>query len=367
VRILYFSRDYTSHDHRFLDGLAATEHDVHYLRLEKQSLLERRPLPEGIEPVALSGSKGSLVMQTCAIGKLLRTLQPDIIHAGPVQACAFPAALAGAHPLVTMSWGSDMLVDAERGWGRWQATYALRRSDVFLCDCEVVRQRAMELGVSPDRIIVFPWGVNLTHFSPGDGVQLRRELGWEDTFIVLSSRSFEPIYGVDTLVKGWIAAAKENPRLRLLMLGSGSQESMLRDLLEGAGFLGRVHFAGQVAFEDLPAHLRTADLYVSASHSDGSSISLLESMACGLPAVVSDIPGNREWVEPGVNGWWFADGNDQALGEALTEAVQVGEALSAYGARSRIIAEARANWQDNFPKLLEGYHLARSLAGGSEV
>ena len=56
MRIIYFSRDYTTHDHRFLTALAKTDHQVFYLRLEggKQTL-EDRPLPPGIEPVQWAG------------------------------------------------------------------------------------------------------------------------------------------------------------------------------------------------------------------------------------------------------------------------------------------------------------------------
>lgn len=364
MRVLYFSRDYTSHDRRFLEGLSGTEHEVYYLRLEDAATVERRSLPHRITPVRWEVGEAGLGVRVHRLRRILRELQPDIIHAGPVQACSFLAAAAGACPLVTMSWGSDILVDARRGRGRWQAKFALNRSEVFLCDCQVVREHAMGLGMSPERIVVFPWGVDLTHFKPGEETELRRRLGWEESFVVLSSRSFEPIYGVDTLVRGWIHAATSNPALRLLMLGQGSQAAMLKQIVDSAGMTDRVFFAGQVGFDELPNYIRTANVYVSASHSDGSSISLLEAMACGLPAVVSDIAGNREWVEPETNGWWFNDGDPGALGAALNVAASHGPLLERYGEASRKIAEERADWRHNFQKLLEGYHLARRLAGG---
>jgi hypothetical protein len=52
VRVLYFTRDYTPHDYRFLSALAGTDHRVYYLRLERsQRQLEDRPLPPEIEQV----------------------------------------------------------------------------------------------------------------------------------------------------------------------------------------------------------------------------------------------------------------------------------------------------------------------------
>jgi hypothetical protein len=52
MRIIYFSRDYTTHDHRFLFALARTEHKVYYLQLERRGpSLEDRPLPPEIERI----------------------------------------------------------------------------------------------------------------------------------------------------------------------------------------------------------------------------------------------------------------------------------------------------------------------------
>lgn len=367
MRVLYFSRDYTSHDRRFLESLSGTEHHVFYLRLEEPSGLETRPLPDRIQPLRWGSDFTDEESRIQRLRELLEELDPDVIHAGPVQACAYLAAKAGAGALATMSWGSDILVDARSGSGRSKASFALQHSAVFLCDCDAVRAEAITLGMPADRIVVFPWGVDLDHFSPGTGLEIRRSLGWEDAFVVLSSRSFEPIYGVDTLVKAWMAAARANPRLRLLLLGKGSGEAALRAMLDDAGLTERVHFAGQVGFDALPQYLRAADVYVSASHSDGSSISLLEAMACGLPALVSDIPGNREWVGPEDNGWWFRDGDEQDLADHLQEVACPGTELHRLGNRGRQIALARADWGLNFQKMLAGYEIARTGKTGMKV
>ena len=117
-------------------------------------------------------------------------------------------------------------------------------------------------------------------------------------------------------------------------------------------------FLGQVGLAELPEIYRAADLYLSASHSDGSSISLLEALACGRPALVSDIPGNREWITPGEQGWLFPDGDDAALAGGILRAAAGGDRLERMGTRARCLAEERADWQKNFPKLLEAYKKA---------
>ena len=187
-----------------------------------------------------------------------------------------------------------------------------------------------------------------------------------ESFTLLSTRSWEPVYGVDVLAKAFVRAARERPDLRLILLGGGSQSGLLRCIFEEGGVIDRVQFAGQVSNADLPRYHRSADLYVSASHSDGSSISLLETMACGTPAIVSDIPGNREWVEAGVNGWLFRDGDDSSLCELILRAMDDRSHLEMMGQAGRRLAEQRADWKQNFPHLLQAYDIAiNSTAGKS--
>jgi glycosyltransferase involved in cell wall biosynthesis len=126
-----------------------------------------------------------------------------------------------------------------------------------------------------------------------------------------------------------------------------------------AKMLERVHFPGQVSRDDLPAYYRAADLYISTSHSDGTSISLLEALACATPVLLSDIPGNREWVtEPGQVGWLFRDGDVDSLSEGIIHAWESRSQLPAMGQAARRIAEARADWDKNFPQLFEAYQIA---------
>jgi glycosyltransferase involved in cell wall biosynthesis len=211
--------------------------------------------------------------------------------------------------------------------------------------------------MAPESIVTFPWGIDLGHFTPGEPAPDPAA-----PFTLLSTRGWEPIYDVETIAKAFVQVTRQRPEVRLVMLGNGSLAGRLRQILapvetspEGTP---RVLFPGQVGYADLPRYYRSADLYLSASRSDGSSISLLEAMACGCPALVSDIPGNREWVTPGENGWLFPVGDAGALAAAILQALDRRSALAPMGCAARQIAEARANWDQNFPKLLDAYQIA---------
>ena len=363
MRILYFSKDYCPHDHRFLSALAESGNEIFYLRLEQgDRQTEIRPVPDQVEQVSWSGGRSParlvdgprLVLE---LNQILSKIKPDILHAGPIQTCGLLAALSGFHPLLIMSWGFDLLKDIDRGpeW-RWASRYTLRHADWFTSDCETTRQIALQLGVPAGRTTVFPWGVDLDHFTP----QPRPDApGRSSGFTLFCNRSWEPNYGVDVLAQAFVQVANQRTDIRLRLLGGGSQADKLQKIFTSAGVADRVDLAGQVGFADLPGFYRQVDLYVSASHVDGSSVSLMEALACGLPCLVSDIPANREWVSAGQNGWLFPDGDVQALSARILKIVDDRESLVEIGLYARQIAESRADWKKNFPLLLAAYQSAR--------
>ncbi len=361
---MYFSQDYTPHDHRFLEALAGSENQVHYLRLEDRGRqLEVRPTPSGIDSIDWWGGRRQVrwwdfPRARRELRNVLERVRPDLVHAGPLQGPALLTAATGFRPLVSMSWGSDLLVGARQGFGKWAAGFALARSEVLICDSQAVQDRALRLGMRSGAVVRFPWGVDLQHFVPDGDNLLRQQLGWGDRLVLISTRAWEPMLGVDQLVHGFIQAAHQIGELRLLLLGTGSMEAELRSLIATTGMQDRIHHAGQVEYEELPSYYRAADLYISASHSDGSSVSLMEAMACGLPALVSDIPGNREWVEPEVNGWWFQDGNTAGMVDQLVEIAGRREQLAAMRIEARRIAETRADWSVNSGRIFQAYEQA---------
>jgi glycosyltransferase involved in cell wall biosynthesis len=356
MKILYFTRGQSPHDLRFLNALAKTEHQTAVLCLED---IGERHWPEGILvlhwPDAINSQANPLPADLArAFKKIVSVYQPQIIHAGPVQRVAYIAALAHVSPLLTMSWGSDLLLEADQNpsWPRI-TRFTLKNSRWFAADCQTVVKKARSFGYQGP-VSIFPWGVDLTHFKPGPVGTLRRQLGWEEKHVFLSNRTMEPLYGVDIVARAFIRALQQNDDLRLLMYGKGSQQPQIREILKTAEDSGKVHYGGFVDLGSLPDVYHSADIYLSASHSDGSSVSLMEALACGKPALVSDIPSNQEWIETGRQGWLFKDGNVDELAQSMLAAAKM-DSYSQLSQNARSLAEERADWAKNFGILLETY------------
>jgi glycosyltransferase involved in cell wall biosynthesis len=361
-RILYFSRTYSPHDYRFLQAMSENGDPVWVMHLENRAKpLEDRPLPRGVERIHWLADRIPFGYQRLAaflhnLRAVLKQVNPEVILAGPLQTCAFLVAASGFRRLVSMSWGYDLLIDAHQNRRlAWLTRFTLKRSAALVTDCETVRHLAIQYGMNAKRIVTFPWGVDLNHFSPD-----RRLPGSGDGFLFLSTRSWEPIYGVDLIAKAFSEIGQRYPFSHLILLGNGSQAAVLQKILFQAGVWEQVSMPGQIGFHELPRYYQQADVYVSASHSDGTSISMLEAMACGRPVIVSDLAGNREWITPGEEGWLFPDGDWQALARVMEQAIHQRKLLGRMGQKARSVVEQRADWRQNFPKLYQAFDWAMS-------
>jgi len=360
LRILYCSQDYSPHDHRFLSALSKTGYQIYWLRLEDRGRnLEMRDLPGNINKVLWRiGDERVRWWQYPNLNKkfqnILKEIKPDLVHAGPIQSVSILPAMAGFHPLVSMSWGFDMLQDADRDlFWKWATRYVLKRTDRLFCDCQTVKVKAVAWGFPEEKVSVFPWGVDLSLFKPA--VKQKKN---EKELVFLSTRSWEPRYGIDVALKGFALAVHKNQNLRLIMLSSGSQAGWVRKFIRENRIEQNVELHGQINNETLSDIYHSAHIYLTASHVDGSSVALMEALACGTPALVSDIPSNLEWVKDGVEGWVFKDGDAANLAKTILRIASQPEMVSTASINARQTAEQKADWKKNFAILLEGYDRA---------
>lgn len=374
MKILYCSQGYSPHDFRFLSALSTSGHAIYWLRLEQNLVLESRPLPSSIQLISWNQeNRGSRWIDYLGLKndfqKIIERIQPDLVHAGPIQKVAFIAALANFHPLVSMSWGTDLLMDADRNF-IWQSitSYTLHQSDWLIGDCMAVQEKAADFGFPRNQTTIFPWGIDLQVFKPASDRKFRKQFGWDNKFVILCTRNLEPRYGVDLVLRAFCENAQLMKDAILVLVGSGSQEAILKKMVDDFRMTDKVIFTGRIEYPNLPRFYQSADLYVSASHSDGSSVSLMEALACGCPVLVSDIVANHEWVKSGKQGWLFKDGNWKEMGEKMVSIFQKRMELKLIQQNARETAIQKADWNKNFQSLLSTYEIVcRSASKKVEI
>ena len=261
-----------------------------------------------------------------------------------------------------MSWGYDLLDRSMSIEDGYRTAWTLASTEVLVVDCEAARISAIAHGMPADRIVRLPWGTDLETFrprGPDERERERRARGWGREVVVASTRAHEPVYGVDVVLDGFSVALATVPTMRLIVGGNGTLTDDLQARAVRNRSSHRVEFVGQLRPSELAGVLGLADVYVSASHIDGSSVTLLEAMASGLPSIVSAVGGNAEWVVPGNNGALFPDGSADALGAALVEIASMDDgARKKMGAHARQVTADRADWRRNRWLLAGAYEMA---------
>ena len=305
------------------------------------------PLPRYVPlPARLALENSSRAM---AVALLIRTLRPTIVIGNWItRDSGLYCALVGYHPFLAVAWGSDILVEARR-WliMRMLARFTLRMADGVIVDSEIQKRAVLSMGCKSSKIYCFPWGIDLHRFSPGKTKRVREELGWLHDKIVVSTRKQLPIYGVECLVRAMPLVLARINDVKLLVVGGGPLLEYHKSLAKRLGIENQVKFLGNVANHLLPAILNVADVYVSTSFSDGSSASLMEAMACGLPVVVTRIPANEEWVVHGINGFLVRPGDSVNLADHVIRLLQDERLRLHMGEANLEVAKMRADWRVN--------------------
>ncbi len=139
-----------------------------------------------------------------------------------------------------------------------------------------------------------------------------------------------------------VAALGEVERVHLVLAGRTLDAAYVDAMMAKAAELGiedRVHLIGQVT--DVPALLKSSDVFALISHAEGSPIAMVEAMAIGLPVIASSIPGISERVTDGVDGFLVAPDDHPALARRLVDLAGSPELRQALGSAARATTELR--------------------------
>src|SRR5208337_4734618 len=165
--------------------------------------------------------------------------------------------------------------------------YVCKNADHLNCVSEVQKKELERLGVPSEKISTIPMGVDAAFLETGKnrGVELENR-----PMTILSNRNLLPIYNVSLLIRAIPIVLKEEPETKFLIAGDGTERGALEREAKNLNINSSVNFLGRIPHREMPDLLSQSDIYVSTSLYDGTSVSLLEALACGAFPVVTDIP-----------------------------------------------------------------------------
>ena len=273
------------------------------------------------------------------------------------QARALKASLVDAHLCVSSALGAHVArrlglplvvhvhnqVSSEDVLRRWFLRQGFRAASAAVCVSRAVA----------DSVRMFMPGASMrvvTIYNPFDwsaldrpgGVDARVEwgIGADEGVVVFAGRlAYQK--GLDVLLSAW-ANLLRNRRARLLILGDGPLRARLEARARSLGLAASVIFAGYRT--NVPAIVRTCDVFVLSSRFEGLPVAVAEAMAVGVPVVASAVGGVPEIVTPEVTGLLVPPEDPHALSAALSRI------LDDEDLRRRLSEAARARVQQLFSR-----------------
>jgi glycosyltransferase involved in cell wall biosynthesis len=169
----------------------------------------------------------------------------------------------------------------------------------------------------------------------------RQELGLDSSCRILGTAGrLNSIKNMSMMIRGLKLVLHQVPDTYLVIAGQGEEREMLQRLADQLDVGDRVKFIG-LRF-DLPEIYPLFDVFLLTSFTEGISVTLLEAMASGVPAVVSDVGGNREIVLDGKSGYLVPVDDDLLLAQKVVTLLKDGK----LGAQMGKVAKQRV--QDQF-------------------
>jgi PEP-CTERM/exosortase A-associated glycosyltransferase len=307
--------------------------------------------------------------------EVVRVVRPDILHAHSPVLDAIPALWVGRRlgiPVVyeVRAFWEDAAADhgtAREGGLRYRLTrlvetFALRRADAVTTICEGLRAEIVARGIPAEKVTVIPNAVDIDTFTAGRGPDeaLKSQLGLSGAVVLGFIGSFYGYEGLGLLLEALPRILVRDPRVRVLLVGGGPQESMLRKRAIELGIVDKVVFTGRVPHHEVQRYYDLVDVLVYPRLPMRltdlvTPLKPLEAMAQGRLLVASDVGGHRELIRDGETGILFKAGDVDALAGKLQELLADQPRWPLLRSAGRRFVESERNWSTSVSRYRDAY------------
>lgn len=330
----------------FLGALVDAGHDVTLITTHP----DNADLPVPVVRIAQAGRLERRLPERMRVALLARRLRGafrsgrfDVLNVQQLTSVGILAARLFEGPVVATFWGSDLLLpERHPAWARALLPGVVASVSVAEVCSSQMREVAIEMGASPDRVPCFQYGVDLAAFEFGG---LPRS-----PHTVVSNRLLKPLYRVDVLIAAFALVLQRVPDARLTIMGDGSERGRLEAMAADLGLSDVITFRGFVPNSEVAEAVRHAEVWVSLPESDAAAISLMEAMASGAVPVVADLPAMRDWVEPG-RGVLVDAVTPAGVADAIMQAFAIADS-GEYAAANRARVERDGDRAKNLPRFV---------------
>ncbi len=295
-----------------------------------------------------------MLMQQLALRRLQSQFHFDCIHAHwvlpqGINACLAGAGGSGKPKLLLTGHGTDVL-SLNAGWLKFLKKKVYARADRITAVSQTVKNKINELCVeSMTPVEVISMGVDTDRFSP-EARNLEFKKRYASGPLLLFVGRLSRMKGLEHLLAAMPMILQENPEARLMIVGSGADESFFRRQVVDLAISKEVIFHGQVEHHCLPEIYASADVFICPSLSEGFGLVFAEAMSCQTLTIASDLPALREIIADGVSGCVVPPGDVPALAARVNQVLATPEQATVLAAQGRAVIKNKFSWDGQAEK-----------------
>jgi len=349
MKICYFASAGSIHTARWANYFSGKGHQVEILSFEPAERLDANINFHHI------GMRWPFKLHYFTSGttarRLLKRIQPDIVHAHYASVYATLARLAGFHPCVISVWGSDIFnFFRQSPLHRSLVAANLKYADRLCATSQIMADEVQSC--CGKAVYVTPFGVDCQKFRP------QAHSNGSGEFVVGTVKALEPIYGIEYLIRGFAIFSKRNrgENVRLVVAGEGSLKGSLQRLARDLNIEALTTFLGFVPHEKVPEIVGQFSAFVAPSVFESFGVAVVEASACGVPVVASRIGGFAEVVRDGMTGILIPPRDPSAIASALEELRKDEQQRINLGANGRQFVLENYEWTENASRMERIYN-----------
>lgn len=301
MKICYIGDAESIHLQRWIKWFADKGHEIHLITSSAHP--EMNVTTHLIGDEMRRGKFLNFIRKMIQTKKLVREINPDILHAHYVFGSGTSGAYSGFHPFIISPLGSDITIDSYNFIKRLFIKYALKRADIISMVEGSIKKRLIELKCDPERIKPLRISnVDTKKFHPS-----RKDFAFRDIltdnndFLVMNARSIRPIYHIELLIRAIPYVIEKIPSVKFLLVSFNpdyTYENQIIELIRELRIEDKVRIIFSIPHLKMPDYLASIDLYVDTINSfrhaesgekcPGIGTTTLEAMSCGTPVLIAN-------------------------------------------------------------------------------
>jgi glycosyltransferase involved in cell wall biosynthesis len=292
----------------------------------------------------------------------INNTHPDLIHAHNVAGAGWIGTFSGFHPILITSHGSDLLlIDEKSLFYRILTTWVLKNMDHFTCISEILKYKAVSLGVNPNKIEVAQLGINKQIYKqPTQKNELKKILGFYNIPIIANLRPIQALYNPLAVASAINLLSAKGVIAQYIVFKYNSDQNMLNlfhNTLSSSSQAIVTYIEPLDNDELIAQYYQISDIAISVPRSEGAilPLSVQESMACGSVVIISELSTHKRWLSDKKYLYVIPDNEPTTICNAVMDLIKNDKKRESIKANAQSTIEHLADWDTCMKRYEEIY------------